>query len=167
MNKSLTSIFVLVVFLALTSCQDRLEKLESAVYSEDFTYNEKGMKQATELLDLYIEKAEKDAAGDEAPDYLFKAAELAMNLNNTQQALELYNKIIYTYPDYEKTPECLFLMAFIYENTLQNYGKAKELYEMFIEKYPDHDFADDAKFSLQYLGKSPEELMKEFEAQDQ
>jgi TolA-binding protein len=140
-----------------------MEKLEGAVYSEDFVYDEKGLEQATELMELYIEKANSNPESEMAPDYLFKAAELAMNLGISQQALNLYNNVIYTYPDYEKAPECLFLLAFIYENTLQNYGKAKELYEMFLVKYPDHDFADDAQFSLQYLGKSPEELMREFE----
>jgi len=53
-----------------------------------------------------------------------------------------------------------------YATDFKNNGKAKELYELFLEKYPEHDFADDAQFSLQYLGKSPEELMMEFEAQN-
>jgi len=35
--------------------------------------------------------------------------------------------------------------------------------EEFLEKYPDSDFADDARISLQNLGKSPEELIKELE----
>jgi TolA-binding protein len=140
-----------------------MEKLEKAVYSEDFIYDDKGLEQAAELIQLYIDKANTSTESEMAPNYLFKAAELAMNLGKTQQAMDLYNKVIYSYPEYEKAPECLFLLAFIYENSLQNYGKAKELYEMFLEKYPDHDFADDAQFSLQYLGKSPEELMREFE----
>ena len=158
-------LFILLplLMLAVVSCRDRLGKLENAVYSEDFVYDEKGLEKAGELLTLYVERAEANPGDSRSPVYLFKAAELAMNLNRTQRALDLYNRVIYTYPEYEKAPECLFLMAFIYENSLQNYGKAKELYEMFLEKYPDHDFADDAQFSLQYLGKSPEELMREFE----
>jgi len=166
MYKALTFIFLASVMILATSCKPRMQKLEDAVYSDNFTYDQKGIDEATELMDLYVEKADADAKGAEAPSYLFKAAELAMNLNKVNKALDLYNKVIYTYPDYEKTPECLFLMAFIYENSLQNFGKAKELYELFLQKYPDHEFADDAMFSLQYLGKSPEELMKEFEAQN-
>jgi len=166
MKRTLPAVFLVIGLFLMSSCTSRMEKLEKEVYSEDFTYDSKGTAEVEELLGLYIRSAEEQPADSAAPGYLFKAAELAMNLDRPQQAMELYNKIIYTYPDYEKTPECLFLLAFIYENTLQNYGKAKELYEMFLEKYPEHDFADDAYFSLQYLGKSPEELMKEFEAKN-
>jgi len=163
MKNTLNLFFFAIILLVAASCQSKLEKLENVVYSDEFTYDEKGLEKASELVDLYVEKAEADPEGKMAPQYMFKAAELAMNLNQTQKALDLYNKVIYSYPDYEKAPECLFLLAFIYENTLQNYGKAEDLYEMFLQKYPDHDFADDARFSLQYLGKSPEELMREFE----
>jgi tetratricopeptide (TPR) repeat protein len=164
MNRITTVVFSLAFLALATSCQSKMEKLEDYVYSEDFVYNEKGVQKASELLEIYIEKADSEPNSEQAPDFLFKAAELAMNLEKTQRAMNLYNKVIYSYPQYEKAPECLFLLAFIYENTLQNYGKAKELYELFLEKYPDHDFADDAQFSLQYLGKSPEELMREFES---
>jgi tetratricopeptide (TPR) repeat protein len=155
------------VAMAMSSCQSKMEKLEEVVFSEEFGYDTKGVVKATELMYLYIKKAEEEPKAVKSPDYMFKAAELAMNLEKTPQALELYNKIIYTYPDYEKAPECLFLMAFIYENNIQNYGKAKELYEQFLKQYPDHEFADDAAFSLQNIGKSPEELMREFEAKNQ
>jgi len=88
-------------------------------------------------------------------------------LNKAQQSLELFNRIIYQYPAYERVPESLFLMGFIYENNLQNFGKAKEIYERFIQRYPDHEFADDAAISIQNLGKTPEELVREFEQKNQ
>jgi tetratricopeptide (TPR) repeat protein len=167
MRKISVVIILASVVVAMSSCQSKMEKLEEVVFSDEFSYDTKGVSQATELMDLYIKKAEAEPKAAKAPDWMFKAAELAMNLEKTQQALELYNKIIYTYPDYEKSPECLFLMAFIYENNVQNYGKAKDLYEQFLKQYPDHEFADDAAFSLQNIGKSPEELMREFEAKNQ
>lgn len=54
--------------------------------------------------------------------------------------------------------------AFIYENQLHGAEKAKKLYEEFMKKYPDHELAKDVKFSLDHIGKSDEELIKEFEA---
>jgi tetratricopeptide (TPR) repeat protein len=167
MRKVSVIFMVAMVVLTFSSCKSKLEKLETVVFSDDFNYDTKGVVQATELMDLYTRKAEADPKAAKAPAYMFKAAELAMNLEKTQKALDLYNKIIYTYPEYEKAPECLFLMAFIYENNLQNYGKAKELYEQFLKQYPNHEFADDAAFSLQNLGKSPEDLMREFESKNQ
>jgi hypothetical protein len=42
--------------------------------------------------------------------------------------------------------------------------KAKAVYEQFLQEYPsDQDFADDASNALKLLGKSPEEIVREFE----
>jgi inosine/xanthosine triphosphate pyrophosphatase family protein len=41
------------------------------------------------------------------------------------------------------------------------------IYELFLQKYPDNDFADDARISIENLGKTPEELIKQFEEQQQ
>jgi hypothetical protein len=53
--------------------------------------------------------------------------------------------------------------AFTYENTLGNIGKANELYNKFLYKYPDHELADDARAAIKFLGKSAEEMVREFE----
>jgi TolA-binding protein len=114
-------------------------------------------------LQAYQDYAEKHKDSPEAPEYLYKAADLALNINKSKESLDLYNRIIYQYPDYAKVPECLFLMGYIYENYFQELGKAKEIYESFLSKYPSHDFADDARISIENLGKSPEELIRSFE----
>jgi len=50
---------------------------------------------------------------------------------------------------------------------LQNYDKATEIYEDFIAKYPESAFADDARISIDNMGKTPEELIQEFERRNQ
>lgn len=56
------------------------------------------------------------------------------------------------------------MIGFVYENDLNDLENAKQTYEAFLQKYPnDPDFADDAQMALKNLGKSPEELIKEFE----
>jgi len=82
---------------------------------------------------------------------------------DSQKAIELFDRLMVEYPDYEKVPECLFMKAFIYDNNLQEYDKAKEVYLEFLEKYPDDEFADDARASINNLGKSLEEIIREFE----
>ena len=144
-----------------------IQKLESELYSENFVFDAEGKAKASTLVQAYLTFTEEHPQDTAAPIYLFKAADLSMNLGDASRAINLYNKVIYAYPDFEKNPQCLFLMAFIYENYLQNYGKAKEVYELFLQKYPDHEFADDAQMSLQNLGKSPEELIREFEAKNE
>ena len=141
----------------------RIESLEKKISAENFTLDENGKKVAADLFAAYLDYAEKQKDSPEAANYLYKAADLSLNLANPKESLELYNKIIYQYPDFAKVPECLFLMGYIYENYFQELGKAKEIYESFLTKYPNHDFADDARVSIENLGKSPEELIRSFE----
>jgi TolA-binding protein len=82
-----------------------------------------------------------------------------------RKAVQVFDRILSDYPNFEKTPQCLFLKGYVYENNLGDLQTAKEIYEEFIEKYPDDEFADDAEVSIKNLGKTPEELIKEFEEQ--
>jgi TolA-binding protein len=165
----ITRFFILLTVISamLVQCRPdpkaKIVALEGKVAAENFTMDEKGMQTANELVAAYIDYAAKFKESPEAPDYLYKAADISLNINKSREALDLYNRIIYQYPDFKKVPECLFLVAYIYENYEQNFGKAKEVYEMFIAKYPTHDFADDAAISIQNMGKSPEELIRMFE----
>ena len=145
----------------------RIDALEKEFYTADPEMNAETLKKGETLLAAYLDYTGMFKDSSSAPVYMFKAAELALGLNKVQQSLELFNRIIYQYPDFEKVPESLFLMGFIYENNLQNFGKAKEIYENFLQRFPDHEFADDAALSIQNLGKSPEELVREFERKNQ
>lgn len=100
----------------------------------------------------------------EAPKLLFNAAEIAKTVGTYRKALGLYDWIINSYSSDEKAPTAQFLKAFILEDNLKNIDAAKENYELFIKNYPNHHFADDAKFSLDNLGKTNEEIQAELEA---
>lgn len=162
-------LFILLAALTivLVQCKSdpkaKINSLEKKIASESFKLDETGVKTANELISAYLDYAEKFKDNPEAPEYLYKAADISLNINKSKEALDLYNKIIYQYPDFKKAPECLFLVAYIYENNFQNYGKAKEIYELFIARYPNHEFADDAAISIENMGKSPEELIRMFE----
>lgn len=153
----------IILFACSQNPKARIESLEKKISAENFTLDENGKKAAADLVAAYLEYAEKQKDNPEAAQYLYKAADLSLNLGNSKQSLELYNRIIYQYPAFEKAPECLFLMGYIYENYFQELGKAKEVYESFLSKYPNHDFSDDARVSIENLGKSPEELIRSFE----
>lgn len=122
-------------------------------------------KKANELIGLYTAFAKEFPEAKETPEYLFKAGDMAMNLNMPRKAIKVFDQILLDYPDYEKAPQCLFLKGYVYENNLGDLQKAKQIYEEFLEKYPEDEFADDAEVSIKNLGKSPEELIKEFEEQ--
>ena len=98
-----------------------------------------------------------------AKDHLHKAAEFARSIAENEELLNILNALIEMYPDSKEGQEALFLKAFYYENNLEDIEGARALYEEFIEKYPKNDFADDAEFLLKNLGKSEEEILREFE----
>ncbi len=98
-----------------------------------------------------------------SPEYLYTAARLAIGLNRGDQAVTMYESVIHTYTRYKKIPECYFMEAYAFENTLGNIGKAEELYKEFLAKYPDHELANDARTAINFLGKSPEEIVSEFD----
>jgi tetratricopeptide (TPR) repeat protein len=122
---------------------------------------------ANMLIEGYVKYADAYPDDSESAGYVFKAAEISLGLNQGTTALALYSKVYTDYPNFEKRPYSLFLQAFVFENNLGKLEEAKAIYEQFIVDYPDHPMADDAQYSLDNLGKSPDELIKEFEAKQQ
>lgn len=101
-----------------------------------------------------------------AADYLFKAGEISSSLNNSQEAIAFFKNAYDNYPDFKKSAYCLFLQAFIYENQLHQLGAAEQLYREVIKKFPNEKIAQDAQACIDNLGKTDEELIKEFEAKN-
>lgn len=161
-------ITLLAGILIMVSCgptspdlRTEIKNMEDSLFADPTKMIDK--KLAQELITKYIEFADTYPEDSETPATLFKAGDMAMNLNMPQQAIQLFDRIMTNFPDYEKTPQCLFLKGYVYENDYKDLDKAKQIYEEFLEKYPDDEFADDAEISIQNLGKSPEDLIKEFE----
>ena len=162
-----TIVFIIIIAsVSLYSCSTGSEKM-----SGEITKMESEMKSTQkvdsvvviELLSAYQNFNSKYPGDSLSPEYLYRAAALAAGFNRGTQAIDLYESIIHTYPEYKRIPECYFMEAFTYENTLENIGKADELYKQFLAKYPNHELADDAHAAIKFLGKSPEEMVREFE----
>jgi len=160
------TILTMVIIFSIISCNNPKKKfvesikgLEKELYSEQSFNSEKGLK----IINLYIDFSKQYPEDTASAGFLYKAAEVSMNLQLGIQAIGYYNEIIEKYPDFSKKPECVFLKAFIYENQLNDLEKAKEFYTQFIAEYPTNQLAKDAEASLKYLGKSPEELVKMFQ----
>ncbi|MBN2174242.1 MAG: tetratricopeptide repeat protein [Bacteroidales bacterium] len=169
--KKLTGFFFLAVTVSvMLSCSSQKDKLDSQIKAlEQSLFSDENKTidrtKARELIDAYVQFAADYSKDARAPEYLFKAGDMAMNMNMPHKAIEIFDKIMNNYPDYEKTPQCLFLKGYVYENDLKDLDMAKKIYEEFLQKYPDDEFADDAEISIKNLGKSPEDLIREFEEQ--
>ncbi|MBE0662874.1 MAG: hypothetical protein IH597_10445 [Bacteroidales bacterium] len=169
MRKLFQSAIVLFALgILLQACQTpeqkqlkRIKTLEDELFT-----NMTGMidrVKASELVDAYEKYADANPDDTKSGEYLFRAADICMNTGYPEKAIEIYTRVFNDYTTYEKHPESLFLIAFIYENQLMNLKQAELSYRRFLELYPDHELANDAEILIQHLGKSPDEMVKEFE----
>jgi TolA-binding protein len=75
-------------------------------------------------------------------------------------AVNYYQAFVRKYPDLNSTPVAIFVIGFIYNNNLQMGDSAKIAYQEFIAKFPNHELALSAKFELENIGKSPDDIMR-------
>lgn len=116
-----------------------------------------------ELGRAYLAYADNYPQAAETPEFLFRAGELYSNdLGNMDNAIETFKRNYQEYPQHETAANALFLIAYLNHNVLQNLVQAEKYYTEFLEKYPNHKMSQTAQFELSHLGKSPEEVFKEF-----
>ncbi|MBL4754377.1 MAG: tetratricopeptide repeat protein [Flavobacteriales bacterium] len=143
---------------------EKIEKLEIELYSNSKTmFNPQTAENLVSEYEAFITAHPKDSL---AAPYLFKGAEVSMGMGSSYKAIELYKRVYTEYPDYVKAPTSLFLIGFVNETQLKNLSEAQKYYRKFIAEFPAHTLIKDAKFSLSHLGKSDEDIIKEFEAKN-
>jgi len=139
----------------------KITELESKIYSDStINFNPKDV---TDLIVAYTNYVRQFPEDEICPTYLFKAGELAMNMNLSSQAISNFSKIQREYPKSERYPYSIFLQAFVYDTQLKNEEQAREFYQKFINEFPNHELTDDAQASIENLGKSLDEIIKSFE----
>lgn len=99
-----------------------------------------------------------------SPVYLIKGAQIAISINNANQAKVLLDRCISNYPKFRNKPAAIFLLAQLYDeqHLLNNEEEAKKLYEQLIFEYPKSEWAANAKGALKLMGKTDEEIIQEF-----
>jgi outer membrane protein assembly factor BamD (BamD/ComL family) len=158
---------LMIIFVSCGPSRDKtvqqITTLEKSLFSpESVSFNKEKADSLMSLYELFLKNNPKDSL---APGFLFKAANIAMNSGDGPRALNFFDQYLKDFPDQPKASISLFFKAFIYENMMQNLDKARETYLLFIEKYPNDDFTKDARLALMNLGKSPDELIRQFEEQ--
>lgn len=150
-----------IEYMSRDDLGDYIEEMEKSLFEDTVGMNQE---KATKLMEAYAMYASGHPDDTHSPEYMFKAGELAMGLNRSLDALKYFSITYGRYVNFEKRPYALFLKAFVLENQVKDYDQATQTYKTFIEEYPDHPMRDDAEYSIQNMGKSPEELIKEFES---
>lgn len=135
-----------------------LFSLGSQIFSDtSTTINEAAARQYVDACEAY---ALVYHGSDEAIEYLHKAAETARTLHSTAKSMTLYDWIIKSNPNHKRAAQALFLKGFTYDNNMQDHEAARAVYEEFLKKYPKDEFAESARFLLENLGKTDDELLE-------
>ena len=161
-------LLTLVVFISCNRSADK-ERTKVLAMEKQYTSDPKfysSKVKAEELLKAYTDFAEKYAGDTATPHFLFNAGNLAMNTNKPDMAIDLFKRVREKGNDNRYAASSLFLIGFVYENYKMNLVKAKDAYTEFLSLYPANSLAPSAKASLQNLGKTPEQLIKEFESKN-
>ncbi len=168
-NLAVFALLSLVLFLsACKSEQERafeeLTQIEKSLFGERTALNDS-------IARIYLSKSESFISSfkndERIPEIKFKQGEVYNGLGSYSFAVRKFQEVYLNYPKSPKAPESIFICAFIYDSQLQNYERAEYYYRLYLKKYPNHTFAKDAKISLDNLGKTPEELVREFEKKNQ
>lgn len=151
------------------SCRQEKQKLAEkiAAHEKQLAGDTTGLinyNKANAMVKLYEEYAEKYPGDEVSAVYLYKAADVSAQTQNTRHAIDLYARINEKYPNHKYAPQALFLKGFLYENQLKNIDQARNAYTKLLTEYPRFEQAQTVKWLLQNLGKSDREIVRQFEA---
>lgn len=118
---------------------------------------------ANTMIDLYISFVQANPADPEAQEYLFQAGSVAMAKGDYDRSLKLLKQATRNYPDEKRSPDCLFVSAYINHYHLDRRGAAEDFYKELIDQFPNHNLSIDARLALKNINLSDEELIEQFE----
>jgi len=109
---------------------------------------------------LYTQFLVRFPKNERAPEACKKQAIILQQQGKMRQAIDAYNRLWKDYPASEYGAEAHFMIAFIYEEYLQEYDQARDFYQRVIDRYPDSELAASAKRLLPHVGRAPEEWVQ-------
>ncbi len=139
----------------LNSIKAMEAKLKATISPDPVVYNQ--------AVSTYLKFANNFPNDTMAPMCLFDAANISMSLNQYQRAVNLYDSVNVKYPTFKRAADCIFIRGFIYDDKLKDTAKARAMYQMVIDKYPHDSLASQSRAALSILGKSYDEIIKQFE----
>lgn len=163
MKKVFQIVMLAVLAFGMMACgekkltQDDLKKAESTLVDEQGNLNKEAVPAVVEKFCKFVEQNPDDAT---APQWLFKALQIEIKTEESEKAIEICNKLVEKYPDYENTPAALVMTASeVYDSQLHDLDNARATYERVISEYPGSDWAKNAEMMIEYLGLTPEEIL--------
>ena len=169
--KAKNILFLILVFsITLVSCKSKEDKLKTILEKEKELMSDKStaidVKKGTEMADLYISFANDYPQEAQAPEFLFKAGEILMNVKEPKKAIDIFDQLIKDFPTYKNVPYGYFMKALTYDTQLKDFEKAHQTYKEFITKFPEHPLRKDAEACIMLL-KPDAEIIKQLESNPQ
>jgi tetratricopeptide (TPR) repeat protein len=121
------------------------------------------MRSAQTLLDVYKAYVAAYPLDDRSPEFLFRAARVALVMRDPDQSLRLYDRILVDYPSWDQNVNVYFMKAFVYDDHLKHKGNAQEAYKQVINLFPEHQLANQARMAIDNLQYTDEELIERFQ----
>lgn len=119
---------------------------------------------ANKAIKAFADFAQYCGSDSLAPVFLLKAGQIAQSINNMPQAKVNYEKVIQDFPNFKNRGAAMFLLAQLYDEPqyLNNEDRALELYNQIISLYGGTEWAANAAAARDLLGKSDDQIVKEF-----
>jgi TolA-binding protein len=152
MRKLVVILIPLVLFSCSRVSEEELHRQATSAYEE---------KNFSEAAIRFEELIKEFPKGQFTEESLFILASVyGDNMGDYEKGIATYRRLREMFPNGSKAPAALFLIGFVYNNHLNNLDSARIAYEEFLTQYRDHEMATSARFELDNLGKSPDELLK-------
>lgn len=171
--------FVLLFFVVsslLISCQlnntnvvnsrdvlvDSIQKMEADLHSDIEVDADKGQK----MIAMYLNYSSRYRKDSLSPEYLFRAAEIAMNTEKPIDACSYLYRIEQQYEDFDKMPAVIYMLGFVNQNMIGDKENAEAYYQKFLDQYPNHSRAEEVAIILNSIHIDDIDLVREFETQN-
>lgn len=138
----------------------KIDSLEAIVYVDTFDFKTTAVSELQDAYARYIEMFPGDKGN--TPKFLYKQAALYRASGKPVEAIKAYDHILTAYPGYELNPEVAFLLAFTYDDAINDLDQAKVAYQYVIDEYPGDKWAEQADARLKTIDMSDQELIDSF-----
>lgn len=159
--KKITFILSLTIFFFACGNENNTDEREAKpLTQEEFLVEIKAMEKslfssmtmnkdsAEKMIALYNDYARNFPEAKEAPDYLYKAADVAGSLNKPKIKVENYKTILEKYPDWSGSGQVHYLLAFTLDAELNQREEAKKYYLDVIANGKDTNFVRDSRYRM-------------------
>ena len=164
MKKIIVLVFVLIAFSCTNQRQQKIDMINTAENELMKLINEPvDNDKAADLVTLYSQFVVEFPKDSACSKMLFKEAEILMNINRSKEAVVVLDSLIKNYPESKLLPQAMHLKGFIYDDRLHSPEMAKISFEALIHQFPNHILSKNAADYIKILGKSPQEVIREFE----